>query len=113
MPAYFHTFAFGDETIHNAKLRIADLFREDKEVAATDSHIPGNVAAATNPTCCSATTSSDRIASMSRLASARSMSAMSAGRCSPAPAPPIPQFSAVCAPLIMSTLSCLNHPNDR
>jgi predicted aspartyl protease len=31
--AVFPSFSFGDETIHNAKITIADMFREDKEVA--------------------------------------------------------------------------------
>ncbi len=36
--AVFPSFSFGDETIHNAKITIADMFREDKEVAL-GSHI--------------------------------------------------------------------------
>jgi predicted aspartyl protease len=38
----FPTFAIGDETIHNARLTVADLFHADKE-AQLDSHIPTNV----------------------------------------------------------------------
>ena len=38
----FPTFAFGDETIRNARLRIADLFRAAKEVPL-DSHIAVSV----------------------------------------------------------------------
>jgi predicted aspartyl protease len=38
----FPTFSFGDETIKNAKLRIADLFKADKEVEL-GSHIPTQV----------------------------------------------------------------------
>jgi predicted aspartyl protease len=36
--AVFPSFSFGDETIHNAKITIADMFREDKEVTL-GSHI--------------------------------------------------------------------------
>jgi len=38
----FPTFTFGDETIHNARLEIADMFGEGKE-APTNSHIAVNV----------------------------------------------------------------------
>ena len=38
----FPTFSFGDETIHNARLEIADLYQADKEVQL-DSHIPTKV----------------------------------------------------------------------
>ncbi len=38
----FSTFSFGDETIHNAKLEVADMFREGKE-APINSHIAVNV----------------------------------------------------------------------
>jgi predicted aspartyl protease len=38
----FQTFSFGDETIKNAQLRIADLFAADKE-AGTGSRVPGPV----------------------------------------------------------------------
>jgi clan AA aspartic protease (TIGR02281 family) len=40
--AVFPTFAFGDETIQNAKLQIADLFGADKDVG-TGSNIPSPV----------------------------------------------------------------------
>jgi len=38
----FSSFSFGDETIKNAKLRIADLFEDDKEVPI-NSHIAASV----------------------------------------------------------------------
>jgi clan AA aspartic protease (TIGR02281 family) len=38
----FPTFAFGDETIHNARLEVADMFGDAKE-APLNSHIPVNV----------------------------------------------------------------------
>jgi len=43
----FPSFAFGDETIHNAKIEVADMFHADKEVAM-DSHIPTAAADAPN-----------------------------------------------------------------